>query len=148
MDYKAAIEYMEGVSWLGSKPGLKRISELLERLGSPQKSLKFVHVAGTNGKGSVCAMLRSILSAAGYKAGLYISPHLVRMNERMSIDGADITDDAFAEAVGAVACAADGMHDPCTEFELRWRCTGSHRRSATSPFWKRALAVGLTPQTP
>lgn len=118
MDYKAAIEYMEGVSWLGSKPGLKRISELLERLGSPQKSLKFVHVAGTNGKGSVCAMLRSILSAAGYKTGLYISPHLVRMNERMSIDGADITDGAFAEAVGAVARAADGMHDPCTEFEL------------------------------
>ena len=70
MDYKSAVEYLEGVSWLGSKPGLERISELLERLGRPQDALRFVHVAGTNGKGSACALLSSALTASGYRTGL------------------------------------------------------------------------------
>lgn len=118
MDYRSALKYIEGVSWLGSRPGLERISALLERLGRPQDALKFVHVAGTNGKGSVCALLRHTLSAAGYRTGLYISPHLSRMNERMSVDGADVSDAAFAEAVGELAQAAQGMDEPCTEFEL------------------------------
>ena len=118
MDYRSALKYIDGVSWLGSRPGLERISALLERLGRPQDALKFVHVAGTNGKGSVCALLRHTLSAAGYRTGLYISPHLSRMNERMSVDGADVSDAAFAEAVGELAQAAQGMDEPCTEFEL------------------------------
>ena len=118
MDYRSALKYIEGVSWLGSRPGLERISALLERLGRPQDALEFVHVAGTNGKGSVCALLRHTLSAAGYRTGLYISPHLSRMNERMSVDGADVSDAAFAEAVGELAQAAQGMDEPCTEFEL------------------------------
>ena len=118
MNYEEALKYMEGVSWLGSKPGLGRIAELLERLGRPQDSLRFVHVAGTNGKGSACALLRSVLSAAGYRTGLYISPHLARINERMSVDGADITDGDFAACCTALAAAAEGMADPCTEFEL------------------------------
>lgn len=118
MDYRSALKYIEGVSWLGSRPGLERISAMLERLGRPQDALKFVHVAGTNGKGSVCALLRHTLSAAGYRTGLYISPHLSRMNERMSVDGADVSDAAFAEAVGELAQAAQGMDEPCTEFEL------------------------------
>lgn len=118
MDYQTAIEYIEGVSWLGSRPGLERISELLDRLGRPQDTLRFVHVAGTNGKGSTCALLRYALTEAGYRTGLYISPHLVRMNERMSIDGADISDADFAGCVSELARAADGMEDRCTEFEL------------------------------
>ena len=118
MDYQSALKYIEGVSWLGSRPGLERIGELLERLGRPQDALRFVHVAGTNGKGSVCAMLRSVLSAAGYRTGLYISPHLARMNERMSIDGADISDDEFAVSTQELAAAARGMAEPCTQFEL------------------------------
>lgn len=118
MDYSAALKYLEGVSWLGSKPGLERISELLERLGRPQDKLHCIHVAGTNGKGSTCAMLRSVLTEAGYRTGLYISPHLVRMNERMSIDGIDVSDAEFAEAVTELAAAAEGMDDACTEFEL------------------------------
>ena len=109
MDYQSALKYIEGVSWLGSRPGLERISELLERLGRPQDSLRFVHVAGTNGKGSVCSLLRHVLTAAGYRTGLYISPHLMRMNERMSIDGADISDAAFAGAVTDLAAAAQGI---------------------------------------
>ena len=118
MDYQAALKYIEGVSWLGSRPGLERISELLERLGRPQDGLRFVHVAGTNGKGSTCALLRSVLTVAGYRTGLYISPHLSRMNERMSIDGEDISDGEFAESVTELAAAASGMGEPCTEFEL------------------------------
>lgn len=118
MDYQSALKYIEGVSWLGSRPGLERIGELLERLGRPQDALRFVHVAGTNGKGSVCAMLRSVLSAAGYRTGLYISPHLARMNERMSIDGADISDDEFAVSTQELAAAARGMAESCTQFEL------------------------------
>ena len=118
MDYAAALAYMEGVSWLGSRPGLERIERLLARLGSPQDSLRFVHVAGTNGKGSVCAMLRSVLSAAGFRTGLYISPHLLRMNERMSVDGVEIPDGEFAAGVTRLARSAEGMDESCTEFEL------------------------------
>ena len=118
MDYQAALKYMEGVSWLGSRPGLGRISELLERLGRPQDAVKAVHVAGTNGKGSVSALLRCALTASGLKTGLYISPHLLRENERMSIDGEDISDGDFARAVTAIAAAAEGMAESCTEFEL------------------------------
>ena len=118
MDYAEALKYIEGVSWLGSRPGLERISELLERLGSPEKRLRFVHTAGTNGKGSTCALTAAALSAAGFRTGLYISPHLVRMNERISIDGRDISDEAFASAVTELAAAAEGMSEQCTEFEL------------------------------
>ena len=118
MDYEAAIKYLAGVSWLGSKPGLERVSELLERLGRPQDRLRFVHVAGTNGKGSTCALLRYALTESGLRTGLYISPHLARMNERISVDGRDISDGDFALAVTELAEAADGMEEPCTQFEL------------------------------
>lgn len=118
MDYEAAIKYLDGVSWLGSKPGLERVSELLERLGRPQDRLRFVHVAGTNGKGSTCALLRYALTESGLRTGLYISPHLARMNERISVDGRDISDGDFALAVTELAEAADGMEEPCTQFEL------------------------------
>ena len=64
MDYKQALEYINGASWRGSRLGLERISELLARMGNPQSELKFVHVAGTNGKGSICAMLASIMHSA------------------------------------------------------------------------------------
>ena len=74
MDYKEALRYIDGTHWFGSKPGLERTEALLEGLGRPQDGLKFVHIAGTNGKGSCAAMLASILRAAGYKTGLYTSP--------------------------------------------------------------------------
>ncbi|HBR09067.1 MAG TPA: bifunctional folylpolyglutamate synthase/dihydrofolate synthase [Clostridiales bacterium] len=118
MTYEEALNFIRGVSWLGSKPGLTRIRELLARLGNPQDSLKFIHVAGTNGKGSTAAMLASILRAAGYRTGLYTSPYLHAFNERMQIDSAPVSNAALAEVVGELAAAADGMPDPCTEFEL------------------------------
>ena len=118
MDYKEALAYINGVEFFGSKPGLTRIRELLERLGDPQKKLRFIHIAGTNGQGSCAAMTASILKAAGYKTGLYTSPYLYRFNERMQINGRQIEDDALAEIVSRVRPAAEAMADHPTEFEL------------------------------
>ena len=118
MDYKEALAYIGGVAFFGSKPGLTRIRELLEKLGDPQKQLRFIHIAGTNGKGSCAAMTASILKAAGYKTGLYTSPYLYRFNERMQINGRQIEDEALAEIVSRVKPAAEAMADHPTEFEL------------------------------
>lgn len=118
MDYKEALEYINGVAWFGSKPGLERIGELMHRLGDVQNGLKFVHVAGTNGKGSASAMLASVLRAAGYKTGLFTSPYLARFNERMRINGREIDDDALAGVVSRVRPLADAMDEHPTEFEL------------------------------
>ena len=87
MTYDEALSYIHGVNWTFCKPGLERIGELCERLGHPERGLKFVHVAGTNGKGSFCSMLDSVLRAAGYKVGLYTSPYIVEFGERMRVGG-------------------------------------------------------------
>ena len=83
MTYEETLEYIHSVCWKGSRPGLERTRELLKMMGNPQDRLKYVHVAGTNGKGSVCSMLASVLKAAGYKTGLYTSPFVRYFNERM-----------------------------------------------------------------
>lgn len=118
MDYKEALEYINGVAWFGSKPGLERIGELMHRLGDVHNTLKFVHVAGTNGKGSASAMLASVLKAAGYKTGLFTSPYLARFNERMRINGREIDNDVLADVVSRVRPLADSMDEHPTEFEL------------------------------
>ena len=118
MTYTEAIEYIHGISWTFCKPGLERISELCRRLGSPEKNLKFIHVAGTNGKGSFCAMLESILRAAGYKTGLYTSPYVKEFNERMRFMGENIDNAALADITARVKPIADSMTDKPTEFEL------------------------------
>lgn len=118
MDHAQAMEFISSVSWLGSKPGLDRVAELTRRLGSPQDSLRFVHVAGTNGKGSTSAMLAAVLTAAGYRTGLYTSPHLRSVSERYNIDGVLASDAEFDAVVSDAADAGRGMDDPCTEFEL------------------------------
>ena len=76
MNIEEALSYIHKTKWLGTKPGLSRTRRLLGALGDPQKSLKFVHVAGTNGKGSTCAMIASILRESGFCVGLYTSPYL------------------------------------------------------------------------
>lgn len=96
------IDYLYGLERHGIKPGLERVSALLDALGGPQKSFRAVHVAGTNGKGSVAAMTASILTAAGYKTGLYTSPHLSRFNERITISGRKITDSELYRAAKEV----------------------------------------------
>ena len=118
MTYKEALEYIHGVSWTFCKPGLERISALCGALGNPQSSLSFVHVAGTNGKGSFCSMLSSVLVKAGYKVGLYTSPYIYRFNERIRVNGVDIPDGTLAEITELVKPIADSMEDKPTEFEL------------------------------
>ena len=118
MTYQEAIDYINGVRWLGSKPGLERVSELLRRLGEPQKKLKFVHIAGTNGKGSCAAMLASVLRAAGCRTGLFTSPYLWRFNERMQINGRPIGDEALAAITEKIRPHAEAMEDHPTEFEM------------------------------
>ena len=118
MDYQEALEYINGVSWLGTKPGLTRVTALLEKLGRPQDALKFIHIAGTNGKGSCAAMLSSVMKCCGYRTGLFTSPYLARFNERMQVNGKPIGDEALAEVVARVKPAADAMEDHPTEFEM------------------------------
>ncbi len=118
MNYNEALEYIHSVEWLGSRPGLSRTQELLSKLGNPEKGMKYIHVAGTNGKGSTCAMLDSILREAGYKVGLYTSPYIVRFNERMCVGGESISDSELAELVETLKPIADSMEDKPTEFEI------------------------------
>lgn len=101
---------------MGIKPGLKRTQLLLEFCGNPHSKLKYIHVAGTNGKGSICSMTASILMSQGYKTGLYTSPHLVTFNERVRIDGAKIPDDALVEILEELIPKAKELG--CTFFEI------------------------------
>ena len=118
MTYQEALEYIHSVVWKGSRPGLERITELLEKLNNPQDGLKFIHIAGTNGKGSNSAMLESILRAAGYKTGLFVSPYIKHFNERICVNGKPIGDEELAAATAHVRPFADSMADAPTEFEL------------------------------
>ena len=118
MTYTEALEYIHSINWTFTKPGLERISALCEKLGEPQKELKFVHVAGTNGKGSFCTMLDSILRAAGYKTGLFTSPYIREFGERIRYCGENISGDELAEITEYVKPFADAMEDKPTEFEL------------------------------
>ena len=118
MTYDEALFYIHSVSWKGSRPGLSRTRELCERLGRPQDGLRFIHIAGTNGKGSTSAMLASILQEAGYRVGLYTSPYILRFNERMQINGQHIPDDELAAITAEVRPHAEAMADTPTEFEL------------------------------
>ncbi len=118
MNYQEALAYIHSVNWCFCKPGLERIGELCEKLGDPQRKLKFIHVAGTNGKGSFCSMLDSILRSAGLRVGLYTSPYIRFFNERMCIDGEPISNDELARLTTDIRPVADSMVDKPTEFEL------------------------------
>ena len=118
MTYEEAVSYIETQGWSKTRLGLSRTRELLSRLGDPQKDLKFVHVAGSNGKGSCCAMTASVLQAAGFRTGLYISPHLTDFCERMSVNGLYISHDELAEYTARVASEADAMADHPSQFEI------------------------------
>ncbi len=94
--YADALDFIHGSLKLGSKLGLANIRELLERLGRPQDSLQFIHVAGTNGKGTITSSLAAVLSCAGYRTGAYTSPFVYRFNERIQIDGEEVADASLA----------------------------------------------------
>ncbi len=124
--YEEAAAYIGDLPRFTRKHPLSHTREFLRRLGDPAADKKILHVAGTNGKGSVCAMLQAILAAEGKRTGLFISPHLVRMNERIRLDGEPIGDDLFYRVfcrVQPVAAAmeAEGLEHP-TYFEFLYAC--------------------------
>lgn len=106
MNYTEAVDYIETLPKFTVKHPPEHTRELLSRLGNPQEGIKIIHVAGTNGKGSVCAYLNAMLLAGGKKTGLFTSPHLVRINERFQINGEDVSDEQFLDAFLKVEKAA------------------------------------------
>ena len=118
MTYAQTLTWLDTVGTLGSRLGLERIRILLNRLGDPQKKLTFVHVAGTNGKGTVCACLAEVLHQAGYRTGCFTSPHLLRINERFQCGGQEISDEDFAAAADQVRAVCQKMEDQPTQFEV------------------------------
>ena len=120
MTYKQATDYIDSFLLFGSKLGLTRITKLLYDLGNPQDSLKFIHVAGTNGKGSVCCYAANILQKAGYKTGMFISPYIVDFRERFQINGEMILEDELIEIVSQIKAVVDTYpaDEIPTEFEI------------------------------
>lgn len=121
MNYNEAITYIHSLMRFGSRPGLENISRLLNELGNPQNELKYIHVAGTNGKGSTSSFISSVLREAGLKTGLYISPFVVAFNERIQINGEYISDQELAEWTEIIKTASEKIADaenPITEFEF------------------------------
>lgn len=106
MSIAPLLEELFAMTFFGIKPGLERIETLLAHIGDPHVMLPVIHVAGTNGKGSTCAMLAAILQQAGYKTGLYTSPHITRFNERIRIDGTEISDEDIARLARPLMDAA------------------------------------------
>lgn len=122
MKYAEAVEYIESLSGYGIVPGLGNIRNLCEKLGNPQKELRFVHIAGTNGKGSVLAYVSTILKAAGYKVGRYVSPTIFEYRERIQVNNRSITQKALCEQVERMQAicqelVAEGKPHP-TPFEV------------------------------
>lgn len=113
-----AIEYIHSMVWNRKATGYEHAKVLLEKMGNPEKKLKYVHIGGTNGKGSTASMLASILQKAGYKTGLYTSPYIYRFHERMQINSEQISDEELAEVTEYVKSFADQMEDCPSEFAL------------------------------
>ena len=128
MNITEALSFIQSVSWKGTMPGLSRTFGLLERMGNPHEALKYVHIAGTNGKGSTAAMITSILQNAGYTVGLYTSPHIYCFNERIRVNGQDITDQELADITEYCKPLAQSMSDMPTEFELVFCIAVEHFR--------------------
>ncbi len=113
-----SLEYIHGLYRKGTVPSLHRIRHLLEALGNPQNSLKFIHIAGTNGKGSTAAMSASILQQAGFKTGLFTSPYIYRFNERIQINAQQIPDADVIQLTAQIRALAQEMDEPPTEFDF------------------------------
>ena len=118
MNVSEALSYIHSVCWKGSIPGLSRTRELLAKMGDPEKKLRFVHIAGTNGKGSTAAMLAAILRQAGYVTGLYTSPYIIKFHERMQVNGEMISDEELCAITEYIRPLAESMTESPTEFEL------------------------------
>ena len=106
MDYEQALEWVHSLPRLAAHPGVENTRRLLEKLGNPEKSLRFVHVAGTNGKGSATVMLASVLHRAGYRVGAGVSPYVLEFRERFLLDGEMISRETLAQILTEVCAGA------------------------------------------
>lgn len=113
--FDEALSWINGRLKFGVKPGLERMEWLLRKLGHPEKKLNAVHVAGTNGKGSTIAFLRSVLNEAGYTAGTFTSPYIITFNERISVDGAPISDEEWTALFNEVGPLVLELEKPNSE---------------------------------
>ena len=113
-----SLNYIHGLYRKGTKPSLHRIEFLLKQLGDPHKKLRFIHVAGTNGKGSTASMTASVLKESGYKVGLFTSPYIYRFNERIQINGKQIPDETVIALTKKIRAIADAMEELPTEFDF------------------------------
>ena len=118
MNYKETLDYINSVRLNQWKLGLSRTRELLHMLGDPQDNLKFVHIGGTNGKGSTSAMIESVLRAAGYRTGLFPSPFIEEFRERIKVSSRKISEEDLCRITAAVKDAADSMEDEPSHFEI------------------------------
>ena len=115
MTFDESVNFLESLAGFGIRPGLQRITKLLEMFDNPQNKYKTIHVTGTNGKGSVCAMLSQILKIANIKLGLFTSPHLVSYRERIKINNEDIRENDFANLVEEMKFCITQMIDEGNE---------------------------------
>jgi dihydrofolate synthase/folylpolyglutamate synthase len=118
MNYEESLNFIHSERWLGPKRPLSCTRKLLDALGAPDRKMKIIHVAGTNGKGSVCACMESILRHSGYKTGLFTSPYITRFNERIKVNGEDISDEELAELVTELEPYIDACEEHPKEFEI------------------------------
>ena len=123
MNYEGTMDYLAALARFGVKPGLERTGALLDFAGRPQRQMRHVHIAGTNGKGSVAVMIEAVLRAAGYRTGLYTSPHLQRYTERIRVCGQEVPQRELAALVTSLAPAVSRLADDLsigapTEFEV------------------------------
>ena len=118
MTYSEAENFIHRVHNFAAKPGFERIRTLCEKLGNPQKDMKFIHVAGTNGKGSTVTMIASALEDAGYKVGKYTSPYVYEFRERIEINGEMISKEHLATVTEKVKAVCESMEESPTEFEV------------------------------
>lgn len=123
MNYDEAVEYLDGLIKFGIKFGLERITHLCHAFGNPHRALRVIHVGGTNGKGSTCTFAASILQEAGYRVGLYLSPYVRDLRERIQINGRLIPKQDFADIMSEIQPIADDIGEtdmgPVTEFEVK-----------------------------
>ncbi len=122
LTYNETEELLQSQGKFYIKLGLERIKIILSLLDNPQNKIKIIHIAGTNGKGSVSSVLANILTIAGYKTGLYTSPHLIKYTERIKINNEDIQEDIFAEYISEICSLADKNNIELTEFEILTVC--------------------------
>lgn len=118
MNYEEALQYIHSPKYNNMRLGLDNIKSLMSALGNPEKQLKFVHIAGTNGKGSVASYLSHILEKAGYKTGLFTSPFIERFNERIKVNQEDISDDSLAKITEMIKKIIEKEEISTTEFEI------------------------------